>query len=57
MSLLEVKDLATHFRTENGVVEAVKGSSFTLDKGETLAQQQGGLAWHRSGAGGVFRAA
>ncbi len=37
MSLLEVKDLATHFRTENGVVEAVKGSSFTLDKGETLA--------------------
>ncbi len=37
MSLLEIRNLAIHFHTENGVVEAVKGISFNLEKGETLA--------------------
>ncbi len=35
--LLEVEDLRVNFRVEDRVVEAVKGVSFTLDKGETLA--------------------
>jgi len=35
--LLEIKDLAIDFATEGGNVEAVKGISFTLAKGETLA--------------------
>ncbi|HEX8294726.1 MAG TPA: ABC transporter ATP-binding protein [Chthoniobacteraceae bacterium] len=35
--LLEVRNLAIHFATEGGNVEAVKGISFTLEKGETLA--------------------
>ncbi len=34
--LLEVDDLRTHFRTELGVVKAVDGVSFTLDRGKTL---------------------
>jgi oligopeptide transport system ATP-binding protein len=34
--LLEVKDLTTRFDTEDGVVHAVNGVSYTLDKGETL---------------------
>jgi len=34
--LLEVRDLATSFRTERGVVHAVDGVSFTLDRGRTL---------------------
>ena len=37
MSLLEIRNLGIHFHTENGVVEAVKGISFKLEKGETLA--------------------
>jgi ABC-type dipeptide/oligopeptide/nickel transport system ATPase component len=37
MPLLEIRNLAIHFHTEGGVVEAVKGVSFSLEKGETLA--------------------
>jgi microcin C transport system ATP-binding protein len=35
--LLEVEDLAVSFRMEGRIVEAVRGVSFTLDKGEILA--------------------
>jgi len=34
--LLEVKDLRTHFRTRAGLVKAVDGVSFHLDRGELL---------------------
>jgi ABC-type dipeptide/oligopeptide/nickel transport system ATPase component len=37
MPLLEIKNLAIHFETETGVVEAVKGIDLTLEKSETLA--------------------
>jgi peptide/nickel transport system ATP-binding protein len=36
MSLLEVKDLSTRFNTEDGVVQAVNGVNFTLDRGKVL---------------------
>ena len=36
MPLLEVNDLTTHFHTRHGIVRAVDGLSFHLEKGETL---------------------
>jgi oligopeptide transport system ATP-binding protein len=35
-TILSVKDLKTYFQTEDGVVKAVDGITFTLEKGETL---------------------
>lgn len=35
--LLDIRNLSIHFATETGLVEAVKGVSLTLRKGETLA--------------------
>ena len=34
--MLQVKNLKVQFKTQNGLIEAVKDSSFTLQKGETL---------------------
>jgi peptide/nickel transport system ATP-binding protein len=36
MPALEVKDLTTRFRTDDGIVQAVSGVSFSVDKGSTL---------------------
>ena len=36
MAVLEVNDLKTHFFTREGVVQAVDGISFSLEKGKTL---------------------
>ena len=35
-TLLDVADLKTHFRTERGLVRAVDGVTFTLDRGKAL---------------------
>jgi microcin C transport system ATP-binding protein len=37
MSLLEVKDLSVNFKVEGGTLEAVRGVSFGIEKGETVA--------------------
>ena len=36
-ALLDVRDLRVSFRTEEGVIQAVDGVSFTLERGEVLA--------------------
>jgi oligopeptide transport system ATP-binding protein len=36
MAILEVKDLTTYFHTRNGIVRAVDGVSFSVERGETL---------------------
>src|SRR4051794_161477 len=36
MALLEIKDLKVHFRTDDGLVKAVDGVSYTVDRGQTL---------------------
>ncbi len=36
MALLEVTDLRTYFRTDDGIVKAVDGVSFSIEKGKTL---------------------
>src|SRR5687767_5918418 len=36
MALLDVRDLRTHFRTDDGIVKAVDGVSFQVEKGKTL---------------------
>jgi ABC-type dipeptide/oligopeptide/nickel transport system ATPase component len=36
LSLLEVRDLQTHFRTDDGIVKAVDGVTFEVEKGRTL---------------------
>src|SRR5437016_5708200 len=34
--LLEIRDLRTHFDTDDGVVKAVDGVNLSIDRGETL---------------------
>jgi peptide/nickel transport system ATP-binding protein len=36
MALLEVNDLKTYFRTDDGIVKAVDGVTFSVEKGKTL---------------------
>lgn len=36
MSLLEIKGLETEFQTEQGVVKALRGINYTVDRGEVL---------------------
>ena len=37
MALLDVKDLKTYFRTDDGIVKAVDGVTFSVEKGQTLS--------------------
>jgi ABC-type dipeptide/oligopeptide/nickel transport system ATPase component len=34
--LLDVRDLRTYFKTDDGIVKAVDGVSFSLERGKTL---------------------
>jgi peptide/nickel transport system ATP-binding protein len=36
MAILEVNDLSTSFRTDDGIVQAVSGVSFSVERGQTL---------------------
>ena len=36
MSLLEVSDLKTYFKTQEGTLKAVDGISFNLEKGQAM---------------------
>jgi peptide/nickel transport system ATP-binding protein len=36
VALLDVRDLSTSFRTEDGIVKAVEGVSFSVEKGQTI---------------------
>jgi peptide/nickel transport system ATP-binding protein len=36
MPLLEIEDLTVHFQTDDGLVKAVDGISYTVDRGQTL---------------------
>ncbi len=36
MALLEVTDLKVHFKTDDGIVQAVDGVSYTVDRGQAL---------------------
>ena len=36
MALLEVEDLRTSFRTDDGIVRAVDGVTFSVERGKTL---------------------
>jgi peptide/nickel transport system ATP-binding protein len=36
LALLEVRDLTVHFETDDGLVKAVDGVSYTVDRGQTL---------------------
>src|SRR3954469_16392414 len=36
MALLEIEDLKVHFETDDGVVKAVDGISYTVERGQTL---------------------
>jgi peptide/nickel transport system ATP-binding protein len=36
MALLEVKDLRVHFKTDDGIVQAVDGVSYSVDRGQAL---------------------
>ncbi len=40
MALLEIQDLKVHFHTEDGVVKAVDGASFSVEKGQTLGHRR-----------------
>src|SRR4249919_3081018 len=37
MALLDVRDLKTSFKTDDGIVQAVDGLSFSVEKGRTIA--------------------
>jgi len=36
LALLEVNDLKVHFRTDDGIVKAVDGVSYTVESGQAL---------------------